>query len=47
MPFKSADEIKWVLLRELKLDAKLEDAEAIGKPQISFIVDKGYKSQVF
>jgi len=45
--FKSAEERKLLLLKEIKLEAKPEDAEAIRKPQISFIGDKGYKSQVF
>ena len=35
------------LLKEVNLEAKPKDAEAINKPQISFIGDKGYKSQVF
>jgi len=38
---------KLELLKELNSEAKPKDAEAIRKPQISFIGDKGYKSQVF
>ena len=39
--------IKFLLEKEANWEAKLEDTEAITKPQISFIGDKGYKSQVF
>ena len=44
--FKSDEDKKLFLLKELNLEAKLDDAEAINKPQITFIGDKGYKSQV-
>tara|TARA_Y100001968_G_scaffold322497_1_gene358667 strand:- start:535 stop:714 length:180 start_codon:yes stop_codon:yes gene_type:complete len=44
--FKSDEDRKSALLKEVNLEAKPEDAEAIKEPQISFIGDKGYKSQV-
>ena len=47
MLFKSDEERKLHLLKEVNLEAKLEDTEAINKPQISFIVDKGYKVKRF
>ena len=47
MLFKSEEERKLHLLKEVNLEAKLEDTEAINKPQISFIVDKGYKVKRF
>jgi len=46
LQFKSAEERKLALLRELNSEARPESAEAIKKPQIPFIGDKGYKSQV-
>ena len=45
--FKSEEERKLLLLKGVNLEAKLEDGEAINKPQISFIVDKGYKVKWF
>tara|TARA_Y100001968_G_scaffold60103_1_gene51060 strand:+ start:1550 stop:1693 length:144 start_codon:yes stop_codon:yes gene_type:complete len=47
LELRSEEERKLFLLKEVNVDARLEDSEAINKPQISFIGDKGYKSQVF